>query len=125
VFHYAEPITTRGFVFMDSPGYDPVGVTGQVASGCNVIVFTTGRGSAFGFKPAPSIKLATNTDTYVRQTEDMDINCGDILDGVAIEAKGREILDKVIAVASGEQSKSEEMGYGDNEFVPWQIGAVM
>jgi altronate hydrolase len=125
VFHYAEPITTRGFVFMDSPGYDPVGVTGQVASGCNVIVFTTGRGSAFGFKPAPSIKLATNTDTYVRQTEDMDINCGDILDGVTIEAKGREILDKVIAVASGEQSKSEEMGYGDNEFVPWQIGAVM
>jgi altronate hydrolase len=125
VFHYAEPITTRGFVFMDSPGYDPVGVTGQVASGCNVIVFTTGRGSAFGFKPAPSIKLATNTDTYVRQTEDMDINCGDILDGVTIEAKGCEILDKVIAVASGEQSKSEEMGYGDNEFVPWQIGAVM
>lgn len=125
VYRYAEPIKTRGFVFMDSPGYDPVGVTGQVASGCNVITFTTGRGSAFGFKPSPSIKLATNNDTYLRQTEDMDINCGDILDGVTIEEKGREILAKVIAVASGEQSKSEEMGYGDNEFVPWQIGAVM
>jgi altronate hydrolase len=125
VYHYAEPITTRGFVFMDSPGYDPVGVTGQVASGCNIICFTTGRGSAFGFKPAPSIKLATNNDTYIRQTEDMDINCGDILDGVTIEAKGREILEKVIAVASGEKSKSEAFGYGDNEFVPWQIGAVM
>jgi altronate hydrolase len=125
VYHYAEPITTRGFVFMDSPGYDPVGVTGQVASGCNVICFTTGRGSAFGFKPAPSIKLATNNDTYIRQTEDMDINCGDILDGVTIEAKGREILAKVVAVASGEESKSEQFGYGDNEFVPWQVGAVM
>ncbi len=125
VYHYAEPIKTRGFVFMDSPGYDPVGVTGQVASGCNIICFTTGRGSAFGFKPAPSIKLATNNDTWQRQEEDMDINCGDILDGVTIEAKGREILDKVIAVASGEESKSEALGYGDNEFVPWQIGAVM
>ena len=93
---------TRGFVFMDSPGYDPVGVTGQVASGCNIIAFTTGRGSAFGFKPAPSIKLATNTDIYRQMTEDMDINCGDILDGVTIEEKGREIFDKVIAVASGE-----------------------
>jgi altronate hydrolase len=125
VYHYAEPITTRGFVFMDSPGYDPVGVTGQVASGCNIIAFTTGRGSAFGFKPSPSIKLATNSDTYNRQTEDMDINCGDILDGVTIEAKGKEIFEKIIAVASGEKSKSEELGYGDNEFVPWQIGAVM
>jgi len=125
VYHYAEPIKTRGFVFMDSPGYDPVGVTGQVASGCNVICFTTGRGSAFGFKPAPSIKLATNNDTYFRQEEDMDINCGDILDGVTIEEKGRQILAKVLAVASGEKSKSEEFGYGDNEFVPWQIGATM
>ncbi|HMN84983.1 MAG TPA: altronate dehydratase family protein [Bauldia sp.] len=125
VFHYAEPIRTRGFVFMDSPGYDPVGVTGQVASGCNVICFTTGRGSAFGFKPAPSIKLATNSDMYRHQTEDMDINCGDILDGVTIEEKGREIFETVIRVASGEKSKSEELGYGDNEFVPWQIGAVM
>ena len=89
VYHYAEPIKTRGFVFMDSPGYDPVGVTGQVASGCNIICFTTGRGSAFGFKPAPSIKLATNNDTFFRQEEDMDINCGDILDGVTIEDEGQ------------------------------------
>ena len=125
VYRYAEPIDTRGFVFMDSPGYDPVGATGQVASGCNIIAFTTGRGSAFGFKPAPSLKLATNNDTYNRQTEDMDINCGDILDGVTIEEKGREIFEEVIAVASGKKSKSEEFGYGDNEFVPWQIGAVM
>jgi altronate hydrolase len=125
VYHYAEPIDTRGFVFMDSPGFDPVGVTGQVASGCNIITFTTGRGSAFGFKPAPSIKLATNSDTYRRQTEDMDINCGDILDGVTIEQKGREIFEEVIAVASGKKSKSEEFGYGDNEFQPWHIGAVM
>jgi altronate hydrolase len=125
VFHYAEPIDTRGFVFMDSPGYDPVGATGQVASGCTVIAFTTGRGSAFGFKPTPSIKLATNSDLYNRQTEDMDINCGDILDGVTIEEKGREIFEEIIAVASGKKSKSEEFGYGDNEFVPWQIGAVM
>jgi altronate hydrolase len=125
VYHYAEPITTRGFVFMDSPGYDPVGVTGQVASGCTVICFTTGRGSAFGFKPSPSIKLATNNDTWQRQEEDMDINCGDILDGVTIEEKGRQIFEEVIAVASGKRTKSEELGYGDNEFVPWQIGAVM
>jgi altronate hydrolase len=110
---------------MDSPGYDPVGVTGQVASGCNIIAFTTGRGSAFGFKPAPSIKLATNSDTYIRQTEDMDINCGDILDGVSIEAKGQEIFDTILRVVSGEKTKSELLGYGDNEFVPWQIGATM
>ena len=125
VYRYAEPITSRGFVFMDSPGYDPVAVTGQVASGCNLICFTTGRGSAFGFKPSPSIKLATNNDTWQRQEEDMDINCGDILEGVTIEDKGREIFESVIAVASGQRTKSEELGYGDNEFVPWQIGAVM
>ena len=125
VYRYGEAITSRGFVFMDSPGYDPVSVTGQVASGCNVICFTTGRGSAFGFKPSPSIKLATNNDTWQRQEEDMDINCGDILDGVSLEEKGQFILDEVIAVASGKKTKSEELGYGDNEFVPWQIGAVM
>lgn len=125
VYRYGEPITERGFVFMDSPGYDPVAVTGQVASGCNVVCFTTGRGSAFGFKPSPSIKLATNNDTWRRQEEDMDINCGDILDGVSIEEKGQQIFEEVIAVASGKKTKSEELGYGDNEFVPWQIGAVM
>ncbi|WP_421725873.1 UxaA family hydrolase [Bauldia sp.] len=125
VYLYGEPITSRGFVFMDSPGYDPASVTGQVASGCTVVVFSTGRGSAFGFKPAPSIKLATNSDTYQRQEEDMDINCGDVLEGVTIEEKGREIFETVIAVASGKRTKSEDFGYGDNEFVPWQIGAVM
>ncbi|MBB5753586.1 UxaA family hydrolase [Prosthecomicrobium pneumaticum] len=125
VYKYAEPITTHGFVYMDSPGYDPASVTGQIASGCNMIAFTTGRGSAAGYKPTPSIKLATNSDLYARMTEDMDVNCGDILDGVSIEAKGREIFEKIIAVASGEKSKSEALGYGDAEFVPWQIGAVM
>jgi altronate hydrolase len=125
VFEYAEPVTTRGFVFMDSPGYDPVSVTGQVASGCNVVCFTTGRGSAFGYKPAPSIKLATNSGMYERMRDDMDINCGDILDGVSIEEKGREIFETILEVASGRRSRSEELGYGSNEFVPWQIGAVM
>jgi arabinonate dehydratase len=125
VYLYGEPVTERGFVFMDSPGYDPASVTGQVASGCNLVVFTTGRGSAFGFKPSPSIKLATNNDTFVRQEEDMDINCGDILDGVTLEDKGKQIFEEMILVASGKQTKSEEFGYGDNEFVPWQIGAVM
>ena len=110
---------------MDSPGYDPCSVTGQVASGANVVCFTTGRGSAFGYKPAPSIKLATNSQVYARMTEDMDINCGDVLEGVSIEDKGREIFETILAVASGRPSKSEALGYGDNEFVPWQIGAVM
>ncbi len=125
VYHYAEPVTAKGFVFMDTPGYDPVSATGQVAGGANMLCFTTGRGSAYGCKPTPSIKLATNTDIYRRMTDDMDINCGDILDGVSIEAKGQEIFEKVLAVASGEPSKSEALGYGDAEFVPWQIGATM
>ena len=118
-------MTAKGFVFMDTPGYDPVSATGQVAGGANVIAFTTGRGSAFGCKPTPSIKLATNSDMYRRMEEDMDINCGDVLEGVTIEQKGREIFDKILAVASGERSKSEALGYGDAEFVPWQIGAVL
>ena len=125
VYHYAEPVTAKGFVFMDTPGYDPVAATGQVAGGCNVLCFTTGRGSAYGCKPTPSIKLATNTAMYHQMIDDMDINCGDILDGVSIEAKGREIFDNILRVASGERSKSEQLGYGDAEFVPWQIGAVM
>ncbi len=125
VYRYAEPVTAKGFVFMDTPGYDPVSVTGQVAGGANVVAFTTGRGSAYGCKPTPSIKLATNNEVYKRMTEDMDINCGDVLDGVSIAQKGQEIFDKVLAVASGEKSKSEALGYGDAEFVPWQIGATM
>lgn len=125
VYKYAEPVTQKGFVFMDTPGYDPVSATGQVAGGANILAFTTGRGSAYGCKPTPSIKLATNTDMYLRMQDDMDINCGDILDGISIETKGREIFELILRVASGEKSKSEELGYGDNEFVPWQIGAVM
>jgi len=125
VYEYAEPVKEKGFVFMDTPGFDPVGATGQVAGGSTIMCFTTGRGSAFGCKPAPSIKLATNTDMYRRMTEDMDINCGDVLDGTSIETKGREIFAKVLQVASGAHTKSEDLGYGDLEFVPWQIGAVM
>ena len=123
---YAEKITTKGLVFMDSPGYDPAATTGQIASGCQLVCFTTGRGSAFGSKPAPTIKLATNSRLYASMEEDMDINCGDIVDGDAtIGSKGEEIFRKILAVASGERSKSELLGLGDNEFVPWQIGATM
>jgi altronate hydrolase len=125
VYRYAEPISAKGFVFMDTPGYDPVSATGQVAGGCNVLAFTTGRGSAYGCKPTPSFKLATNTDIYNRMLDDMDINCGDIVDGVPIEQKGREIFDFLLRIASGERSKSELLGYGDAEYVPWVIGATM
>ncbi|MGL4976104.1 MAG: UxaA family hydrolase [Bosea sp. (in: a-proteobacteria)] len=125
VYHYAEPVRTKGFVYMDTPGYDPVSATGQVAGGANLLAFTTGRGSAYGCKPTPSIKLATNTPIYEKMLDDMDINCGDVLDGVTLEAKGQEIFGKLLRVASGERSKSEQLGYGDAEFVPWQIGATM
>jgi altronate hydrolase len=125
VYEYAEPVTEKGFVFMDTPGYDPVSATGQVAGGANMLAFTTGRGSAYGCKPTPSIKLATNSEMYRRMIDDMDIDCGDIVDGVPVLAKGQEIFDKVLEVASGERSKSEELGYGDAEFVPWTVGATM
>ncbi|MCB1338259.1 MAG: altronate dehydratase [Maritimibacter sp.] len=126
VYKYAEPITARGFTFMDSPGYDPASVTGQIASGCNLIAFTTGRGSAFGAKPSPSMKIATNSQMYDRLTEDMDINAGRILtEGASVEEVGREIYQMWLRMASGEKSKSELQGLGDHEFVPWQIGAVM
>ena len=126
VLGYAEKVKTNGLIFMDSPGYDPVSATGQIASGSHIILFTTGRGSAFGSKPSPTIKLATNSAMYKALEEDMDINCGDIIDGaVSIAEKGEQILSEVIAVASGKASKSEELGLGDNEFVPWQIGATM
>jgi len=124
VYNYAEPVTEKGFVFMDTPGYDPVSATGQVAGGANILCFTTGRGSAYGCKPTPSIKIATNSDIYARMIDDMDINGGDVLDGTSLEAKGQEIFERILAVASGEKSKSELLGYGDNEFVPWQIGAT-
>jgi len=126
VYKYGEPVTAKGFTFMDSPGYDPASVTGQIASGCNLVAFTTGRGSAFGSKPAPSIKIATNTEMYQRMTEDMDVNAGAMLsDGVSLQDKGREIYELLLRVASGEKSKSEAQGLGDYEFVPWQIGATM
>ena len=126
VYRYAEPVTAAGFTFMDSPGYDPASVTGQIAGGCNLVCFTTGRGSAFGSKPAPTIKVATNSEMFGRMIEDMDVNAGDILtDGVTVEEKGREIYRMFLRVASGEMSKSEAQGLGDYEFVPWQIGAVM
>jgi altronate hydrolase len=126
VYKYADTVRARGFTFMDSPGYDPASVTGQIAGGCNLVCFTTGRGSAFGSKPSPTIKVATNTRMYEKMTDDMDINAGDILDGgVSIEAKGREIYEAFLRVASGEVTKSEAQGLGDYEFVPWQIGAVM
>lgn len=126
VYKYAEEVRAKGFTFMDSPGYDPASVTGQIAGGCNLVCFTTGRGSAFGSKPAPTIKLATNSEMARRMTEDMDIDCGTILsEGVSLEDKGREIYETFLRVASGEKSKSEAQGLGDYEFVPWQIGAVM
>jgi altronate hydrolase len=110
---------------MDTPGYDPCSATGQIAGGANLIAFTTGRGSMFGSKPVPCIKLATNTPMYDRLTEDMDINCGAILDGTAsMDAMGQQIFEHLLRTASGEKSKSEELGLGDNEFVPWQIGIM-
>jgi galactarate dehydratase len=125
VYEFAEAVTEPGFVFMDTPGYDPVAVTGQVAGGCNVICFTTGRGSVSGFKPSPCIKIATNTDMYDHMKEDMDLNCGGIVTGdETIEQSGARIFEHVIAVASGQKTLSEIYDYGDNEFVPWQVGAV-
>jgi altronate hydrolase len=125
VVDYAAPITKRGFVFMDTPGHDPTSVTGLVAGGCNVVVFTTGRGSVFGCKPAPSIKVATNTPLYEHMTDDMDINAGVILAGASVEDVGRVIFDRVLAVASGEKTKSEFHGLGDEEFTPWLTGATL
>lgn len=126
VYRYAEPVTSKGFNFMDTPGYDPASVTGQIAGGCNLVCFTTGRGSAFGSKPAPTVKIATNTQMFNRMTEDMDVNAGEMMsDGVSLADKGREIYDLWLRTASGEASKSEAQGLGDYEFVPWQIGAVM
>ena len=124
VYQYAEPIKAKGFTFMNTPGYDPLSVTGMVAGGANIICFTTGRGSVFGCKPSPSIKLATNNDLYERMTEDMDINCGKILMGESnIEEMGKEIFQYILDIASGQQSKSEINGVGDLEFIPWQMGA--
>jgi altronate hydrolase len=126
VFRYAEKIDRTGFVFMDTPGYDPASITGEVAGGCNLVAFTTGRGSTYGCKPSPSIKIATNTAMFDRMQDDMDINAGRIVsEGLSIEAVGREIFNLLLEIASGRQSLSEQHGLGDHEFVPWQIGATM
>jgi altronate hydrolase len=126
VYEYAEPVTASGFVYMDTPGYDPVSATGQVAGGANMIVFTTGRGSAHGCAPAPSLKLATNTALWQRQEEDIDLNCGEIVDGGAtVPQIGERLFRLMLDTASGTRSKSELHGYGQNEFVPWYVGAVM
>ena len=126
VYEYAEPVTAKGFVFMDTPGYDPVSATGQVAGGANMICFTTGRGSVYGCKPSPSLKLATNTPLYEKMTDDMDINCGAILDGsMTVQEAGQKIFDLVLETASGKPSRSEAHGFGADEFVPWYLGAVM
>lgn len=126
VIEYAETVQTKGLVFMDTPGYDPVSATGQVAGGANLICFTTGRGSAYGCAPSPSIKLSSNTALWERQQEDLDLNCGGIVDGLlSVEQAGQQIFEAILAVASGQKTKSELNGYGQNEFVPWQIGAIM
>ena len=126
VYRYAERVTSKGFVFMDTPGYDPVSVTGIVAGGATVMCFTTGRGSVLGCKPTPSLKLATNTEMYTRMSEDMDVNAGVIMDGQAsVQEVGQALFELVLATASGRTTKSEELGFGQEEFVPWQLGAVM
>ncbi|MBU1374938.1 MAG: altronate dehydratase family protein [Alphaproteobacteria bacterium] len=125
VIEYAEPLPSRGLVFMDSPGYDPMSATGQVASGANLIAFTTGRGSTFGCKPAPSLKLSTNSDLYRRMRDDIDVNCGDILEaGVGVAEKGCEVFEALIAMAGGQPSASERHGFGDAEFTPWVPGVI-
>jgi altronate hydrolase len=125
VYDYAEQVTTRGFVFMNSPGYDPVAVTGQVAGGCNLVLFTTGRGSVFGFKPAPCFKIATHPVLYERMTEDMDLNAGQVLAGADMGQVAAELLDLVVAVASGQPSKSEAQGVGEAEFSPWNLEGTL
>ncbi len=126
VYEYAEKVSAKGFVYMDTPGYDPVSATGQVAGGANMICFTTGRGSAYGCAPSPSLKISTNTALWRKQEDDMDINCGEIIDGTAtVVEMGQRMFELILATASGTQTKSEKHGYGQNEFVPWQVGAVM
>src|SRR5256886_12466736 len=126
VLNYAEPVTKKGFVFMDTPGYDPVAATGQVAGGANLVCFTTGRGSVFGCKPAPSIKLATNTPMFKRMEDDMDVNCGTILDGEeTVQQCGQRIFGLMLKTASGQPTKSENFDFGGAEFAPWVLGATM
>ncbi|EBW3718713.1 altronate dehydratase [Salmonella enterica] len=126
VYEYAEPVTAKGVVFMDTPGYDPMAVTGQIAGGANLVCFTTGRGSAFGSKPTPCLKIATNNTLWHRQQDDMDVNCGTIVEGEeTIEQAGERIYQRLIGMASGARTRSEELGYGSQEFVPWIMNAIM
>jgi altronate hydrolase len=125
VVEYAEPVTSKGLVVMDTPGYDPPSVTGMVAGGANVVVFTTGRGSCFGCKPVPTIKVASNSPMFRRMEEDMDLNAGVILDGASVASVGEAIFERILAVASGESTKSEQQGIGDDEFVPWTVGPML
>ena len=126
VYEYAQRITAQGFVYMDTPGYDPVSATGQVAGGANLICFTTGRGSAYGCAPSPSLKLSTNTALWQRQEDDIDLNCGAIVEGLeTVQQAGERIFELMLQTASGHKTKSELHGYGQSEFVPWQLGAVM
>jgi len=125
VYEYAEPVTSKGLVVMDTPGYDPPSVTGMVAGGANVVVFTTGRGSCFGCKPVPSIKIATNTPMYERMRDDMDIDAGTILAGQTVEEVGRDIFEEILAVAGGKPTKSEHHGIGEEEFMPWFVGPML
>ncbi|WP_349580916.1 altronate dehydratase family protein [Sulfitobacter sp. NFXS29] len=125
VYRYAEPVTQKGLVFMDTPGFDPVSATGQIAGGANLICFTTGRGSCFGSYPSPTIKLASNTPLFTKMQDDMDINCGSVIDGeLSLEELGQAIFERILAIASGEQSKSEALGVGEEEFAPWPIGVT-
>jgi altronate hydrolase len=125
VYQYAEPVTEKGLVVMDTPGFDPPSVTGMVAGGANVVVFTTGRGSCYGCKPVPCIKISSNTPMYQRMIDDMDVNAGTILEGQSVEQVGRQIFEEILAVASGKPTKSEAQGIGDEEFVPWLVGPTL
>ncbi len=125
VYEYAEPITASGFVVMDSPGFDPASVTGLVASGCNLVAFTTGRGSCFGCKPVPSLKIASNSSLFHRMRDDMDFNAGLAVEGRSVSDLGHELFLHLLRVASGEKTRSELLGIGDDEFVPWTVGPVL
>ena len=124
VYRYAEPITSKGFVIMDSPGFDPASITGKVASGAQVIIFTTGRGSCFGCKPSPTIKIATNSLMFNRMRDDMDINAGTIMEGASVDEVGQQIFESIITTASGQATLSEQQGIGDEEFCPWTPGPI-
>lgn len=126
VYRYAEPVDATGLLFMDSPGYDPCSITGEVASGANLVCFTTGRGSIYGNRPSPSLKLVTNSLVFDHMNDDMDINCGTVLDGdETLDQLGDRIFDRILEVASGDHTLSERNGLGECEFVPWQTGAQM